>query len=278
MNVAGRFGLADLAIDVLQILRKRVNVPLVEHHISPTIQAFVISRRYKDAFAVLCMLDTSRISHSTATASPIYQALKENPEDFDVAITALEELYTEGTKLSTACVNTIIQASIASGDMQRATFAYSIIKGLDLRPTVETFNFLLEGAVAARSRPLGTQFLLDMKTASISPNGESYNLMITLFLYPSADGTGDYEDAFFYLEEAKAQGFVPSKQVYENIIRRCYFNRDTRHQLAIDEMQEMGYQMSLGLKKQLGLSPPSKNGTREKIAEESPESDRAPDV
>ncbi|KZV63379.1 hypothetical protein PENSPDRAFT_589970 [Peniophora sp. CONT] len=238
LRVAGRYGLADIAVDALRILRKQ-QVALQEYHFAPMVQAFVRADRLKDAFAVLCMLRAHNLPVTSATSQPIYQAVHSNPALMEASWGALEELHKEGTALDVSCVNVLIQVSVAHGDLQRALGALSILPELGLPATPETFDILMIGAAVAKNRALGETLLADMKTANIAPLAKTYERVISLALIGD-----DYENAFQYLEDMKAAGYTPSGQAYEAIIRRCIAGQDERYFMAVEEMQSHGYQKS----------------------------------
>ncbi|KAI0030792.1 hypothetical protein K488DRAFT_53427 [Vararia minispora EC-137] len=259
LNVAGRFGLRELAVDALRALHQQGIHP-EEHHLAPMVEVFARHDAYKDAFAVLCMLREGRITSSATTAQPIFARLQADASAMDAAWSALEELYNEGTHLSVTCVNVIIQAAVAHGDLQRAIGTYQLLPELGLKPTAETFNFLLSGAIAAEHRELGNRLMHDMKNASVVPDTQTYERFVVLCL-----GGASYEDAFFYLEEMKSQGHTPPRDVYEAIVRRCVYSRDERFQIALDEMKEMGYDVSENLQRFLERLGPQKDGWQPKV-------------
>ena len=60
--------------------------------------------------------------------------------------------------------------------------------------------------------------------------------------------------AVYYLEEMKTRNLRPTQAVYESIIRKCFSVGDSRHQLALDEMVEQGYEVNGKLQKFLESS------------------------
>jgi len=83
-----------------------------------------------------------------------------------------------------------------------------------------------------------------MKEAKIKPDARTYERLIVLCL------TGEtYEDAFFYLEEMKAENLSPPLSVYEAIIQRCVLEKDRRYAVAVKELEEFGYRVSPELSK-----------------------------
>jgi hypothetical protein len=241
LNVAGRHGLTELAIAALQAVKSSGHA-IEEYHVAPMVAAFMEHDRVKDAFAVLCLAGNT-LAASAATAQPIAVRLKAEPALMDAALGALEQLYEEGTRLTIACVNVLIQAAVTHGDLQRALGIYQVVGDLGLAPTAETFNFLLSGAILTQQRELGDTLMHDMQAARVRPDVQTYERFVVLCL--SSDR---YDDAFFYLEEMKSAGLMPPRSVYDAIIRRCILSRDKRFEVAQEEMREMGYEIDGSLK------------------------------
>ena len=126
-----------------------------------------------------------------------------------------------------------------STDLQRALGTYKAAGDLGVTPNVETYNLLLSACISARHRELGDRLLAEMREAGINPDAQTYERLIVLCLTQPT-----YEDAFYYLEEMKTVGLTPTQAVYEAIIRKCFSVGDTRHQLAMEEMLESGYEVN----------------------------------
>ncbi|KAF9230771.1 hypothetical protein BU15DRAFT_83202 [Melanogaster broomeanus] len=124
-------------------------------------------------------------------------------------------------------MNTIIQASVALGDLPHAVGTYKSFSDYDCKPNVDTFNLLFAGCVAAKHRELGNKLLLDLTKADAQPNATTFEQIILLCLTQPT-----YEDAFFYIEEMKAEKFIPSAKIYEAVIRTCVAAGDSRYSLA----------------------------------------------
>ncbi|KAH7888710.1 hypothetical protein F5I97DRAFT_740900 [Phlebopus sp. FC_14] len=241
LHTCARHGLADLAIDVKQVLRK-IGIEWQEYHFTPLMEAFCRAGRIKDAFNTLNVMRNDGIVPTSKTASSIAELLQKDVDFVDGAWGALDEMRREGKTVETTAINAILHASITLGDLQRAIGAYQSFPDYDCKPDVETFNYLLAGCTAAKRRELGDKLLQDMKQAAVKPNASTYEHVILLCLTCSP-----YEDAFFYLEELKAQKLVPPLKVYEMIIRTCITAGDSRYTLALTELGQCGYQLSRDL-------------------------------
>ncbi|KAH9993234.1 hypothetical protein BJV77DRAFT_1060265 [Russula vinacea] len=227
LHTAGRHGLPELAINVLRVL-ETIGVDLREYHFAPIIESFCRTNRIKDAFSILTLMNQHNIEPNSDTANPIFEAICVNTDALDAAWDALEALHSEGQAVNITAVNVVIQASIALGDLQRAFGTYQICSELGVKPTLDTYHFLLSGCISARHRELGNRLIAEMKEAKSS----------------RTQGRETYEDAFFYLEEMKAENLYPPLSVYEAIIQRCVLEKDARYSVAMQELEEFGYTLS----------------------------------
>jgi pentatricopeptide repeat protein len=192
--------------------------------------------KLKDAFGTLDLMRGSGIFPTATTAQPIYDALRKDIDKVDNSWKLLDTLRSEGKTIDSTAINAIIRAAISLSDLQRAVGAYKAFPDYNCIPDIDTFNTLLTGCVAASHRELGDRLLLDLKELGIKPNATTYEQIILLCLTQAT-----YEDAFFYLEEMKAQKFTPPWRVYSAIIRTCVAADDSRYTLALDEMKQCGY-------------------------------------
>ncbi|KAI0283795.1 hypothetical protein BC826DRAFT_960862 [Russula brevipes] len=238
LHTAGRHGLPELAMDVLRVL-KVIGVDLREYHFAPIIESFCRTNRIKEALATLTLIRENNIEPNSDTAHPIFEAIRVSADAVDATWDALEGLRSEGQAVDITAVNVVIQASVALGDLQRAFGTYRMCTTLSVKPTLDTYHFLLSGCIAARHRELGDRLIAEMKELKIKPDARTYERLIVLCL------TGEtYEDAFFYLEEMKAENLYPPLSVYEAIIQRCVLEKDNRYSVAVQELQEFGYTIS----------------------------------
>lgn len=246
MNTAGRHGLPELCMDALRVLQS-IGATIHDYHFAPVVEAFSRLNRLKDAFSILSLMRSKGLVPTPDTAHPIFNSIRTSPDTVDVAWTALEELEKEGQLIDITAVNVVIQAAVAHGDLQRAVGVYQIIPEFKIRPNVHTFNALLSGCIATAHKELGEKFLVDMKEAEVRPDAQTYERLVVLSLSGET-----YEEAFFYLEEMKAANFYPPLSIYESMIVRCADAGDTRYKIALEELQEFGYEVSPKLEKYVG--------------------------
>ena len=243
LHTAGRHGLPELAMDVLRVL-KTIDVELQEYHFAPIIDAFCRTNRIKEALSTLTLIRQNNIEPNADTAHFIFESIRVNTDAIDAAWDALESLRAEGQTIDITAINVVIQASVSLGDLQRAFGTYQMCTELGVKPTLDTFHFLLSGCIAARNRELGDRLITELKEAKIKPDARTYERLIVLCLSGET-----YEDAFFYLEEMKAENLRPPLSVYEAIIQRCVLDKDGRYALAVKELKELGYTVSTALEK-----------------------------
>ncbi|KAJ3749045.1 hypothetical protein DFH05DRAFT_1439569, partial [Lentinula detonsa] len=235
LHTAARHGLPDLATDVFRVLRL-TGVPLQERHVAPLIEAFCRAGQVKEAFMTVDIMQET-IPILPSTLLPILEYVKKNIDTFDSTWALMDEIHKE-RPLQLSSLNIIVRAAIALGDLQRAVGAYKSFPDYNIKADRDTFHLLLEGAVAARHQALGDRILQDMKEAQIIFNSRTYELMIDLALTQET-----YEEAFQYLEEMKAAGFKPVESTYKALVNRCALEGDSRYTIALEEMEEMGYEV-----------------------------------
>ncbi|KAG2153753.1 uncharacterized protein EDB93DRAFT_1134621 [Suillus bovinus] len=241
LHTAGRHGLSNLATDVIRVLRS-MGADWQEYHFAPLVEAMCNAGNLKDAFGTLDLMRSSNIFPTAITTQPIYDVLKQDIDKVDSAWGLLDKLKSEGKSIDRTAINAIIRAAISLSDLQRAVGAYKAFPDYKCVPDVDTFNTLLSGCIVASHRGLGDRLLLDLQELGIKPDATTYERIIILCLTQAT-----YEDAFFYLEEMKAQKFVPPRSVYDAIIRTCIAADDSRYSLALDELKQCGYTVSKSL-------------------------------
>ena len=253
LNTAARHGVPDLATDVLRVF-KLSGIAWEEYHLAALIEAFCRNNQLREALITLHIMRSNKITPLPSTSLPIIDSIKDI-ESLDLAWAIIDEIFKTKSGLDIDAFKTIIRASVKLGDLQRAVGFYkSLSSDYGLLPDVTIFNTLLDGCIDAQHRQLGDLLLDDMKKSTfIKPNEVTYEKIIKLCLTQDV-----YEDAFFYLEEMKAAGFVPSRTVYEALVLKCRSMSDTRMDIALEEMLECGYSMPKVIEKK-----PSRPSTKD---------------
>lgn len=244
LHTCARHGLSDLALDVMQVLRGTGVDPWHEYHFAPLVEALCKDEKLKEALHTLDAMRKKCINPTGETIRPFTEFLQHDVDRVDGIWQVLDQRRREGNTADPLILNSIIQASVILGDLQRAVGAYKAFSDYDCKPNVETFNLLLSGCVVAKHRNLGDKLLLDLKQAAVEPDAKTYEHIILLCLTQPT-----YDDAFFYLEEMKTLKFVPSATVYAAIIQVCVAARDSRYSIALAEMRQCGYVLSPSLRR-----------------------------
>nr|XP_018262115.1 uncharacterized protein I303_05130 [Kwoniella dejecticola CBS 10117]OBR84273.1 hypothetical protein I303_05130 [Kwoniella dejecticola CBS 10117] len=231
LNAAGRWGRPDFASTILEALP----VSPQEQHLAPLLEAFCNAGEVPNAFHVLVSIREAGITPTMASVQPIVAVLS-SVDLIDQAFYALEDMQNEGQPIDISALNALIDASSRLGDLQRARATQMAAADLGLIPNIDTFNLVLACCISARHRPLGDTILNEINGLSLPLNATTYQHMISLCLTQSK-----YEDAFYYLEKAKSDGFKPSYSTYDALVRKCVTAKDSRWRLVLDEMKILGY-------------------------------------
>ena len=241
LNTAARHGFPDLASEVLRVLQLS-DIDWQEYHFAALIEAFCRNNQIKEAFATLHIMRSNGITPIDNTTTYIYESIKHDVDKLDIAWSLIDELHASGDGVTTDALKVIIKASVFLGDLQRAIGVYKAFSDYGCEPDLETFRLLLQGCIAAHHRQLGDHLLSEMKQFKIKPDEGIYENMILLCLTQDV-----FEDAFFYLEEMKAAGYVPARKIYEALAGKCSSINDPRVDMILQEMRECGYQIGRDL-------------------------------
>jgi pentatricopeptide repeat protein len=241
LHTAARCGLPDLAMHALQVLFG-LEVPLEEHHLAPVLEAFCERRMIEEAFSIVNLMRSSDVQFTQETALPLTNCICGHIDQVDEAWSILEKMHQEHKPVDVVSLNAIIHAAAILNDLQRAIGTYKAFANFDVQPTISTFNYLLSGCISASHRELGDKLLSELRELHLIPDTKTFERMIILCLTQTV-----YEDAFFYLEEMKGQGYLPPLSVYTALIRKCVVSGDVRWKIALDEMKECGFEVSPAL-------------------------------
>nr|ODN92368.1 hypothetical protein L204_05467 [Cryptococcus depauperatus CBS 7855] len=237
LHAAGRWGRPDFSSSILQLL----SGPPQEHHLAPLLEAFCNAGEVPNAFQVLTTIREAGLEPTMSTVQPIVAVLK-SVEVIDQAFYTLEDMHKAGKTVDITALNSVIAASTALRDLQRTRATQMAAADLALVPNLDTYNLVLQCCAAIEHRPLGDVLLSEMTTQGISANATTYEHMIRLCLTQPS-----YEDAFYYLEKMKADGFKPSYDVYTALIEKCVALSDSRWRLVVEEMRTVGYKIDNNL-------------------------------
>ena len=159
LHAAGQHGLAS---DVLRVL-KVTGVSRQENHLAALIDAFCHAGQIKDAFLTLSSMRSADLVPIATSTSSIFDIISKEVDALDSALSIVEGITKEGHQIDVAVLDAIIKAAVALGDQQHAMGIYKMFAEYNAKPTLETFNTLLSGCIAAGHRELGDRILADMK-------------------------------------------------------------------------------------------------------------------
>ncbi|PPQ99718.1 hypothetical protein CVT24_009701 [Panaeolus cyanescens] len=227
LNTAARCGDPDLATEVLHSL-KQLGVEWEEYHFSALVEALCTNDKLKEAIITFQIMRTNNIIPGPSTIASLSRHISRDVERLDAAWSAIDEIHQSGSVVGLDALKVVIQASVELGDLQRAIGVYKALGDYNLKPDVMVFNLLLDGCIVARHRPLGDLMLQEMKEIGVKADQDTYIKAIQLCLTQDV-----YEDAFFYLEEMKAAGFMPPASLYQELFDKCSIWRPILHSTLV---------------------------------------------
>ena len=231
LDVAARNARPALALKALESLTK-LGVETQNHHVLALMEAHLNAGDVLAAIKTLSMLP----SDPDVDAIVALVIRLENADMIDKVFYALEDAHKNGEKVTVLSLNALITAAVRTNDLHRARAIQSAMGDLGCTPNIGTFNSLLLGCIEGGHRSLGESIMKDIAKVGLTPDAKTYENIITLALGPS-----EYEDAFVYLEQMKAQGLKPSREIYQMIMDKCTSAGDGRWRYVTEEMKELGY-------------------------------------
>ncbi|RPA94168.1 hypothetical protein L873DRAFT_1702824 [Choiromyces venosus 120613-1] len=237
LNVAARYGAAKLATDVFRVLVNR-KFEYEEHHFAALLETYVAAGNLPTAFSILNIMEAANVPPKPNTTRSIVNKLARNnsPQDIESAYEILLSQRKPKNSVHIAALNAIIAAFVRIADVKSAFNVYKEIPDFDLRPDLQTFNWLLQGAAEQGRKKFAMWIVAEMQEMGIKPGEETYESLVLVCAAQEV-----INDAFAYLEEMKNMRLKPSERVYKALAVRCYELRDWRFNEVIKEMDERGY-------------------------------------
>jgi len=93
---------------------------------------------------------------------------------------------------------------------------YEEMKKMKIQPTVETFNYLIDGFAKKADAVYAMKYFEEMKSLGIKPNLQTFNALINAF-----GKHGDTDTMLIFFDDLKRHGFKPSGKTY-NIIMSAF--------------------------------------------------------
>jgi Pentatricopeptide repeat domain/PPR repeat len=239
LSTAARHGHPALATSVFDALAT-LKIQYQSHHFLPLIEAYVRCGDIRQAFIVIDIMRQSCLTPpQTYMLSPLIKEIGKSTQSLDRAFFILQDIIQkEGKRIDIVAFNCLLAACIHLNDASRAISTYRDAETLKVQPNIETFNILLNAAQIVAHTDLAMYILSDLKAAQITPNANTYRHVIMTFLrHPGAL----YDQAFLYLEEMKASGYIPAAGIYSSFVKKCVYQNDDRALSLLEEMKNLGY-------------------------------------
>jgi hypothetical protein len=239
LSTAARNGHPALATSVFDSL-SALGIVFREYHFLPLIEAYARCGDIRQAFIVISVMrESCLVPPQTSHLRFLVKEIGKSTQTLDRAFFILQDIVQkEGKAIDIVAFNCLLKACIHLSDASRAISTYRDAETLKIQPNIETFNILLNAAQIVGHTDLAMYILSDLKAAQITPNADTYGHVIITFLrHPGAI----YDQAFLYLEEMKASGYIPSSGIYSSFVKKCVYQNDDRALTLLEEMKNLGY-------------------------------------
>jgi Pentacotripeptide-repeat region of PRORP/PPR repeat len=241
LSTAARHANPQLATSVIEVLTKQ-NVPPRSFHFLPLIEAYVRAGEYYQAFVVMGLMRSScpETPPEVRQFRYLINELSQSAKSVDQAFFALQDIVKQHKQVDVVAFNVVMEACLKLGDLTRALSNYKEVGNLGVKPNSDTINALLALARSFSNIDVARFLLSEMNELGIKPNHMAYQNLILTYMQHRGQ---DYEQAFVYLEEMKAQGYVPSQGTYYSMARKCVVSNDKRAVKLLEEADALGYDM-----------------------------------
>jgi pentatricopeptide repeat protein len=173
----------------------------------------------------------------------LIEAIGQSTTTLDRAFFTLQDIVQkEGKSIDIVAFNALLSGCLLLNDASRAISTYREANTVKVIPNLDTYNILLQAAAKVGHRELVMYILSDLKAAQITPNADTYARVILTCLFQPE---GEYDQAFLYLEEMKAAGWIPSPGVYTAFVKKCVYFNDERAVTLLEEMKKLGYETAV---------------------------------
>ncbi|KAI8081388.1 uncharacterized protein BX664DRAFT_268831 [Halteromyces radiatus] len=242
--VAARFSDPQLAYDVLYTTGD-LGYPYTDHHFTCLLESFASTSDMKNTFRVLTAMRQAGITPSKSTLTPVALRLGKDVNAIIQARQMLVELRKENDNkglVDVAAFNMIIHTFAYNGQFEESLATFDLAQDLGVTPNVDTLDALLDACIHQRSASHGKAFFNSFRKSGIQPTVVSLSKMVTLMCTQE-----NFEDAFVYLEQIKKTGQIPLRGAYYRLIKKLAVSNDPRLQMALDDMEACGYNLSTHL-------------------------------
>ncbi|KAF7321337.1 Methyltransf-25 domain-containing protein [Mycena kentingensis (nom. inval.)] len=229
LHTAARHGLAELATDVLRVL-KLLDIPIAEHHLAPMFESLFVADRHEEAFQALEIMRKSGAVPSLRTAYCVVAAVSERPHLLDELWTLVKRMHAEGKHVDPTVCTALIQASVSSQPLlSRVLAEYQSIPSLGIEADAECLAVFLDACIADSNVSYGE--LVFRQADRVAPVEDANILGKMVALHTTQD---NFDEACRYLEMLGMVKGAAGLQVYEDLALKMAAARDARYLFIID--------------------------------------------
>ncbi|KAI9591558.1 hypothetical protein BDF19DRAFT_389272 [Syncephalis fuscata] len=250
LRLAANAGDGALAGDILRHLTQQ-KYELTAIHFEPLFAALVNSDDMA-AFGVLNLMEKAKIPISQEFVNAWTTRLAISKDMLEKGFRLLERIHNEGNDtgardVHVALFNSVLIAGVRLRDPERVADIFQQAGKLETVPNIDSYHALMDACKIAQQPATAAALLDEMRDNNVPIVRATYERLIGAFCGVTAGDS--YEEAFQYLEEAKAAGFVPTESMYVMIVRKCARERDPRANIAMEEMAAFGYPVGKNLQR-----------------------------
>ena len=248
IDTAARHGDSRLASEVFRVFRERNYTPQIYHY-EALIEAFASGpdAKLESATEVLLMMVGAGVAPAEGSTRPIFLLLKQFPKLIPDLTTILEKLKTANRPIPPPLVNLILEAYISQKNLSAALEFYKtrLNDFLPSGPTMQTIHIMLRCCHVARRKDIATFLAQELLRLKMRPTSETFDYLILASLYGLPE-TGErpeqgWDDAWRYFVDMHNFGFTPSLDTYEALATKgCEVEDDKVWRLIAKRNEDSG--------------------------------------
>ncbi|CAN1828060.1 Pentatricopeptide repeat-containing protein At1g12775, mitochondrial [Linum perenne] len=129
-----------------------------------------------------------------------------------------------------------VRSHASSGDLRQALWAYNLMRCFNGKPSVHEFNALVHSYLR-HGNPFSENLLqvyYGLRSSGIAANAITFNLLVNGLV-----AVGNFEFAFFILEEMFSSGFIPSFTVLSKFLKKSLEMRSLNDSIRVVDVMLM---------------------------------------
>jgi pentatricopeptide repeat protein len=224
---------------VIRVLGQ-LGFPYRELHFSPLLEAFTLAGEMDKAFEIFSIMRNVGVIPKRHLVTPVARAFGQDTKAAMRAKECLDKRREEGRDVDIVAFNLVLHVLSYNGHNEEAYDMFERHKEYNVTPDTETLDAVLDSCIHLKDLEKGQHVY---KELNVQPTSTTLSKMVAL-----ACTQEDYQDAFHYLEEMKHRGLTPLRGCYYKLVKTLSGAQDSRLQMALDDMEEYGYEISSHLK------------------------------